>query len=316
MAILNAFSGVATIFLLGLLGFYLARSGKVPPQTVAALPRFTTTIALPPFLLRTATETINRDQLTSLLIETRIPYISIFLTFFLAVFLTKLLRTAPARKAMFQVGIATSNAMTIGLPINLAIFGPAGLPYALLYFVANATFFWTIGCSSIARSGNAANEPMFSRESLKRIFSPPIIGFILGLLMVYFDLRLPDFLDKTFKYVGDMVVGLVTMYIGMTVSTIRREDISIDKDVIVVVIGRMFLSPLLILFLTWLMPIDPLMRNVFIIQSSLPVMINAAILCAYYQTDTRYAAVLISITTLLSLVTIPLYMVLITFFLS
>ena len=316
MPILNAFSGVATIFLLGFIGFYLARSGMFPPQAIATLPWFTTTVAIPPFLMRTATETITKEQLASLLFETRIPCFSILIAFVSAILLSRLLRIAPKRKAMFQVGIATSNTMSIGLPINLALFGSVSLPYVLLYFVANAIFFWTIGCTTIARSGNAVDAPIFSLDTLKRVLSPPIVGFSLGLLLVFLDLRIPEFLDNTFKYLGDMVIGLTTLYIGMMISSIRREELSIDRDIIVATVGRMLFSPMIVLFLTWLMPVEPLMRNVFVIQSSLPVMINAAVLSAYYKTDAQYATILISVTTLLSLITIPLYMMFITLCLS
>ena len=316
MAILNAFSGVATIFLLVAIGFILIRSGKLSHEAMTALPRFITTIALPPFLLRTATTTLSKEQLSVLFTETRIPFFSIFIAFFIAFLLAHILQTKWERKGMFQAGFATSNAMAIGLPINLALFGEAGLPYALMYFVANATSFWTIGCYMISRSGRAPNASILSLETVKRVLSPPVVGLCIGLLLVCFDIKLPFFLDKTLKYLGDTVVGLSTLYIGMMIGTIRHEALFIDKDILAVVLGRFIICPLLILFLTWLLPIDPLMRNVFIIQSSLPVMVNAAILSAYYKADTLYATILVSITTLLSLITIPLYMALIILFLS
>ncbi|SBV93524.1 Malate transport protein [uncultured delta proteobacterium] len=315
MTILNAFSGVSTIFLLGLLGFILARRGYAGPEIMAALPRFLTLVALPPFLLRTVTTTVDRELLLPLLAGTGIPFISMLTAFSLAVVLTWLLHTAPARKGMFRTGFATSNAMTIGLPINLALFGETGLPYALIYFFGNATFFWVVGCYSIARSGQGTAVSFISRETLKRVFSPPMIGFCLGLLLVYFDVRLPAFLDKTCKYVGDMVVALGTMYVGMMVSTIKREDIALDKDIVAVLAGRFLVSPLLIILLTNFFAVPPLMRNVFIIQASLPVMINAAIISAYYKTDIRYATIVISFSTVLSIITIPLYMTLIVLFL-
>ena len=316
MGILNAFSGVATIFLLGLLGFVLARTGHVSQEAIAIIPRFLTTIALPPFLMRMTTATMSKDHLLLLFTEIRIPLLSIFLAFILAFILAILLKTPHDRRGMFQVGFATSNAMTIGLPINLALFGEGSLPYALIYFIANALFFWTIGCYLIARSGTVANASFFSLNALKRIFSPPIVGFVIGLVMVYFDFRLPNFLDMSLKYIGDMVVGLSTIYIGMMLSTIRREVLTLDRDIMAVIAGRFIISPILILFLTCLFPVDPLMRNVFVIQASLPVMINAAILTAYYKGDGSYAAVLISVTALLSVITIPIYMAFITLFLS
>ncbi len=84
MTILNAFSGVATVFLMGLLGFVLARKGLVGPEIQAALPRFITVIALPPYLIRTATTTMDKEKLLSLVSGAGIPFLSIFLAFGLA----------------------------------------------------------------------------------------------------------------------------------------------------------------------------------------------------------------------------------------
>jgi predicted permease len=58
--------------------------------------------------------------------------------------------------------------------------------------------------------------------------------------------------------------------------------------------------------------LPPLMAKVFIIQSSLPVVSSAALLAGYHRSDVGYASVAVSLSTLLSLVTIPLYMVVIT----
>lgn len=315
MTILNAFSGVASIFLLSLLGYVLARKGYAGPQIMAAIPRFFTLVALPPFLMRTVTTTVDKEQLLSLLAGTGIPLLSMALMFALAVILTWILRTPPARKGMFRAGFSTSNAMTIGLPINLALFGDVGLPYALIYFFGNASFFWIVGCYSIARSGQGEAVSFLSLDTVKRVFSPPMIGFCMGLLLVYADVKLPLFLDKSFKYVGDMVVALGTMYIGMMISTVKREDITLDKDIVAVIIGRALVAPLVIILLTQLFPVPSIMRDVFIIQASLPVMINAAVLTAYYKADVRYATILISFSTLLSILTIPAYMAFIVFFL-
>lgn len=316
MTILNAFSGVSTIFLVGFLGFFLARKKLIGQEVIAVLPRFVTVIALPPYLLRTATTTMDKEHLMDLFAGAGIPFLAVFLAFAVAGILSVLMRVKPRRKGLFLVGFATSNAMNIGLPINIALFGEAALPYALVYFLANATTFWTFGCYSIARSGEGANVVLFSLGTLRRIFSPPLVGFGLGLLLVYLEWQLPVFLDKSFKYVGDMAIPLGTIYVGIMISSIRREDLGFDRDTLAVFAGRFLVSPLIVLFLTWLMPVPPLMRNVFLIQSSLPVMINAAILAGYYKADTRYATLLTGVSTLLSVITIPLFMLLITAFLT
>ena len=313
---LHAFSGIATIFLIGLLGYLLARGRWVGPEIKFHLPRFVTLVVLPPYLLRNMTTSLEREQLIDLLAGIGIPFMSIFGTFLLAVLLSRILKVAPLRKGIFQAAFATSNTMLIGLPINIALFGEASIPYVLLYYFGNTVFFWTIGSYIISHSGERATVRMFSRQTLKQIFSPPLLGFLCGLLLVYFEIRLPDFLDKTCKYVGDMAVALGTMYVGMMIEETDLKKSTLDRDTLVVFLGRFIAAPLSILLICWVIPQQPLMRNVLLIQSSLPVMLNVTILAAFYKADVPFAAKLTSLSTVLSLATIPLYMFLITAFLS
>ena len=95
---------------------------------------------------------------------------------------------------------------------------------------------------------------------------------------------------------------------------IRFAEARLESDMVVVFAGRFIISPLCVIGLSFLFPVPELMRNVFIIQSSRPVMRNVAILSGYYKADAKYAAMLTSVSTIISLGTIPLFMVLISHF--
>ena len=311
MAFFNACSGVLTIFLVGLLGYILAKKGWISPDTASVLPRFITTIVLPPYLLRSITSSFERDQLIHMLYGAVIPFLSIFSAFLLAFMLSRVLKVAKNRRGIFRTAFSTSNTMNVGLPINIALFGESSLPYVLLYFFANAIFFWTVGNYSIAHDGEGASAKLFSLNTLKQICSPPLMGFACGIALVLLDIHLPVFIDKTFKYVGDMAIALSLLYIGILLKDTGLREYKIDRDILVVLIGRFFVSPLLVIALTSVIAIPELMRNVFIIQSSLPVMMNAVILAGHYKADLRYATIAISLSTILSMITIPVYMLLI-----
>ncbi len=315
MAFWNACSGVLTIFCIGFLGYLLARRGWIAPSTATALPKFVTAIVLPPYLLRTTTSTFEHDQLIHMLSGVAIPFLSIFLCFGLAVFLTRAFNVAKGRRGIFRAGFATSSTLNIGLPINIALFGESSLPYVLLYFFANAVFFWTAGNYSIAHDGESASVRLFSLDTLKKICSPPLIGFVCGIALVLADVHLPAFIDKSFKYIGDMAIALSIMYIGIMLNDITRAQCKFDRDVVLVFLGRFLVSPLAVLGLSLLIAVPDIMRNVFIVQSSLPVMMNVAILSGYYKADVQYGTIVTSLSTVLSLATIPLYMALITAFL-
>ena len=307
MAIFNAFSGILTVFSVALLGYVLARGKRVSADMANALPLFVTRIALPPYLLRTVTTTLERDQLVHLARGAFLPFLSISLAFALALLLVRLLKIARRRQGIFCTAFATSNAMNIGLPINVALFGEVSLPYVLLYFFANVFFFWTVGNYAIARDGEGPAPVLFSLDTVKRIFSPPLVGFCAGIALVFFDLRLPAFIDKAFFYIGGTTVGLVLIYLGIMLHNSVTRNYRLGKDVIAVMAGRFLVSPLIVVLLARCVDIPVMMRDVFIIQSSLPVMINVLVLSGHYKADPDFSAMVVSITTFFSIFAIPVY---------
>ena len=316
MIFAKAFSAVMTMFCIGILGYLLKRKGWITDETARVMPKFLTTIVLPPFLMRSITATFERDQLLELISGSVVPFISIILCFILAVFVARVFGLQKGRLGIFKVSFAMSNTMNIGLPINIALFGEMAVPYVLLYFFANVTMFWTVGNYCIAHDGNGAHVRMFSLESLKKVFSPPLLGFMTGLALVMLDIHLPVFIDKACKYVGDMAIGLGILYIGVMLQDVRFSDYKLERDVILVLVGRFIISPLAILVLSCFLPLPAIMRKVFVIQASLPVMMNAVILAGYYKADAKYAAVLISVSTLMAIGTVPLFTILLEYFIS
>ena len=76
-----------------------------------------------------------------------------------------------------------SNTIFIGLPINLAIFGEKAVPYVLLYYIVNTSFFWTIGVFEIAKDSAIRKQATLSFHPLiflKKLFTPALLGFMIG----------------------------------------------------------------------------------------------------------------------------------------
>ncbi len=107
------------------------------------------------------------------------------------------------RRGLFISMFFNSNTIFVGLPINQALFGDASIPYVLIYYMCNTTFFWTLGTYLIQRDGEGEAE-FDLKTSLKKIFSPPLMGFMLGLVIVILHIKLPVFLASDLQYLGSL----------------------------------------------------------------------------------------------------------------
>lgn len=301
---------VLSLFLIGLVGFVLARRGWISQETKIFIPRFVTQITLPPFLFVNIMTTFSQDQLAHMVYGSLVPLISVIIVFLLALGLAKLMRVSRGRFGVFCVGITASNTIFIGVPVNVALFGREALPYVLLYFFANTMFFWTVGNYFLSRDGNQTPEKILSLGTLKKIFSPPLLGFLLGVAMVLLNLKLPHFFMDAATYIGSLTTPLAIIFIGLTLASVNFKDLKPDRDVTALLIGRAALSPVVIYGLMRIFPLPEFMAKVFIIQASLPIVTSAALLAGYYGADARYASISVSLSTLLMLLTVPIYMVL------
>ena len=309
MAFLHALGGVFGLMLLGFVGFMLAARNWFGAETRIVLPRLITQIALPPFLMYTIMHSFHRDDLIMLAKGALLPLGSVTLTFALAIALAKLARVKRQHFGLFCASVANSNTIFIGIPVNLALFGESAIPYVLLYYAASTVFFWTVGVYSITCDITENRGKIPLRTRVRQVFSPPFLGFITGLILTMLGVELPEFLQNVARSLGNLTTPLAMIFIGISIYDMGLRSIRIGKDMVLLALGRMMLGPLVMTGLLYFFPVPALMGKVFIIQASLPVMAQAAILSAHYHTDPEFGAQAVSLTTMLSMITIPLYMV-------
>lgn len=304
---------VLSLFLIGLVGYILEKRGWFGVDTKLMLPKLLTLITLPPHLFHNVVKTFSRDDLIHLIYGAAVPAASIALTALVSMVMARFMKHPQGRAGIFKTSIFTSNTIYIGLPVNIALFGDEAIPYVLLYFFANTTFFWTMGNYLLSHdSDGSRQEPVWSLNTLKRILSPPFMAFVFGVFLIMSDLKLPGFILNAAGNVGSITAPLAIIFIGITMAGVKFSQIKIDRDVLMLLFGRFIVCPATIILITRFVELPTLMTRVFIIQASLPVVTAAVLLSSYYNTDKEYASVIVSLSTLLSVIVIPAMMVIMT----
>lgn len=312
MVVINAIQSIFSIVIMIIIGYVLMKKGWFDDKTPTLLTRLVTNISLPPLMISTLMANFDRETLLKSGSGLLIPFISIGICYILSKIIAKAINVKYERRGLFSSMFFASNTIFIGLPVNLALFGEKSLPSVLLYYVANTFFFWTIGIYDIRKYAEGTHGSIFSLKTLKNIFSPPLLGFMVGVMLIFLDIHLPYFLLDTCKYLGNLTTPLSMMFVGITMFSVNIKDIKLDLEMTVLLSGRFIISPLVVLALTFLIPAPILMKKVFIIQAAMPVITQAAIISKAYNADDKYAAVMVTVSTVLSLLFIPIYMLIFT----
>ncbi|WDF83039.1 AEC family transporter [Lacticaseibacillus pabuli] len=307
-AFLSSLMGVSEILILIIVGYWLAAIGWLRKDSGKIIAKIVTQVALPAYMIVTVSEKFTAHQLLTLLPQLRYPVLSMAILGVLSAIVARLIQVKHEHVGLFCSMFLNSNTVFIGLPVNLALFGPKSLPYVLVYYMANTTIFWTVGVYLIQHDGPA--ETHFDiKQTLGKIFSPPLLGFIFGIFLVLLKIKLPDFLMSDLNYVGSLTIPGSMFFIGITIYQAGlKKAFTFNKDLLGVLFGRFIAAPLLMTLLLINAPIPPLMRSIFIIQSCMPVMTNAPVVAKLYGADTEFAAIGVASSTVLAMIVIPLVM--------
>ena len=306
---LKSISGILVILGMILVGFVIGEKGWFDDKSRGLIAKLVTQIALPCYMLYTITQRFTAEDLLKMLPALRFPALSMVVLLGIATAVARIFAVRQDRRGLFISMFFNSNTIFVGLPINQALFGDASIPYVLIYYMCNTTFFWTLGTYLIQRDGEGEAQFDF-KTSVKKVFSPPLMGFLLGLVMVMLQMKLPAFLDSDLQYLGNLTTPLSMIFIGLSVSHVGVKQLVLGKDQLLILIGRFLVAPLLMATIVYWAPLPSLMKQVFIIQSAMPVMTNAPVVARLYGADSDYAAVMVTETTLATMVVIPILMVL------
>ena len=306
---LRSISGILVILGMILVGFIIGEKGWFDDKSRGLLAKLVTQVALPCYMLYTITQRFTAADLLKMLPALRFPALSMVILLGIATGVARIFAVRQDRRGLFISMFFNSNTIFVGLPINQALFGDASIPYVLIYYMCNTTFFWTLGTYLIQRDGEG--EAQFDlKTSLKKVFSPPLMGFLLGLVLVMLQIKLPAFLASDLQYLGNLTTPLSMIFIGLSVSHVGVKQLVLGKDQLLILLGRFLVAPLLMASIVYWVPLPSLMKQVFIIQSAMPVMTNAPVVARLYGADSDYAAVMVTETTLATMVVIPFLMLL------
>lgn len=308
---LSAVSGVAVILLMVIVGFVMNERHWFNEQSPRIISKIVTQVALPCYMITNIMHDFSADELRTLLPDLRYPVISMIILFALSFAVARAIGIKHSHIGLFSSMFFNSNTFFIGLPINLALFGNSSIPYVLVYYMANTTFFWTLGVWLIQRDGMHSAK-INVKQALGKIFSPPLLGFIIGVILVILHIQLPKFLMSTFNYIGSLTIPLSMIFIGIAISNAGLSRVRLTRDAWGILLGRFLFAPVLMALLV--LPshsMSPLMKQVFILQAAMPVMTNAPVVSKLYHADSNYAAIMVTETTVLSIIVIPILMVII-----
>ena len=131
---------------------------------------------------------------------------------------------------------------------------------------------------------------------------------MIGIVLIVLNIHLPSFLSSSFTYLGGLTIPLSMLFIGVSVYDAGLRNMRFQKDNLGVLLGRFVFAPSLMALLVMPSSMPLIMKQVFILQSCMPVMTNAPVVAKLYDADADFASIMVTESTLLSLIMVPVMM--------
>lgn len=201
-------------------------------------------------------------------------------------------------KCIMQYGTLVTNSGFAGLPIVSGAFGSEGLFLGSLFIIPTRILMWSAGISLFTTGGTRWER------TKKVITNPSILAVFVGLIWMIFQLPLPAFLDSAIKNLGNCTSPLAMALVGAILADVPLRGVWEPKSLYLVLI-RQIVLPVLCLLALKVLRMDPLTIGVSVTLSGMPIGSTTAILAQKYGADAQFASKCVFISTLTSLVTVP-----------
>ncbi len=234
-------------------------------------------------------------------------------------------RMTPGHKKVLQYGTVVSNAGFLGSPVAEGVFGSIALAMAGIYLIPQRIVMWSAGVSyftvdeSMEDIENMNIEPEAKKETAKKaakerrkavvkrvVTHPCIIAVVIGLALMVFQVKLPGFLDAAIKDLSNCNTAVSMLVIGTILADVKLKEMC-EKSIFLFSGLRLIVIPLLTYLGCLLFRIDGLVTGVSVLLAAMPAASTTAILAAKYNGDAAYASKVVVTTTVLSLLTTPLW---------
>ena len=316
-ALLHTISNVLVLVLTAGIGWLAAQTGKLDDTGRITTAKIVN-LSIPFFLFNSVTTKFTHDQLVELLGMAWLPFVTVCLNLLISLALIRLGLVRRELSGTFTAAFTGSTVLFVGVPMTTALFGEEGIPYLLVYFFANVIFVWTIGLYNVQLDGvRHTGKPapkFFSRQSLKMIFTKPLIGFLIGVLCVAIDLKIPQPISLATRLIGQICSPLALIFIGITVQQIGFARFKhLPRETWIILFGCNVYKPLVMFLISQLLVMDPMMRQILILSSVMPVSPMLGVLAKLHDGPADFASATVGVTVAALTFTLPVIMVLVSF---
>lgn len=292
---------IAELFIMILLGYILVKSNLLTKQDSKVL----STVALyivTPCVIINAFQVQHSQDVKNGLILSFLTAIIIHIIYIVGV---RIVGKAYTLNGVEKATIIYTNAGNLIIPLVQALLGKEWVVYTTGYILVTTVFIWTHGRMLICE------EKGFNvKELLKNV---NVIASIIGILMFALKIQLPSLITETMDSISATIAPISMIVAGMLIAGMDVKDCLKNKRLYIITFLKMIVFPLFAVSLLKFTNLSSMVKNgdmillISLLASIAPTAASVTQLAQIYDADSEYASAYYFITTLLCILTMPVF---------
>ena len=278
------------------LGYGITKGGMLSPKTRGDLTNFVLYVVLPCNIFSAFHKGITLEMLR----QSLVVLLAAFGLQILVFLLNKVLyiKIPPGRSVILKYTTITNNAAFLGLPVLGAVFGSIGVLYGSIFLIPMRILMWTAGLSLFTKAGKKENIIFLATH-------PCMLAVVLGFGYAFAPFEMPAFLSDSIRWIGEVSRVLPMVIVGSILSGVKFKEM-LDKHCYYFSFFRLIAIPAIMFGILKLIGLDPIVIGVVVLMAGMPSALVTAILAEKYGQDSEFASKTVFVSTMLSIVTLPL----------
>lgn len=219
----------------------------------------------------------------------------------------RLLGIKGSEGAVFRTHSMFGNTIFLGFPLITALYGAEGLLYATMFQLVSNIMMWTVGVVVLSHGHGKS-----WKKSILRVFNPNTIATIIGLIFFMLSVKLPKIVITPLAELGSANTWLSMLYIGAMLVFSDVGGLLRKKSPYIISFNRLILVPAILVSVFYLfgavagLSADRLVSSVIILEASMPCMATVVIMAKEFGADDHLAVGNVFVSTILSIISLPL----------
>lgn len=203
------------------------------------------------------------------------------------------------RQRIAQLGIMISNMGFIGIPLVESVMGPEYVFYISVCIATQITLTWTYGVWLVANDTSVIS-------ARKILTNPAVVSSLVGFVLFIAPVELPGVVYETIDGMANLNEGLAMLILGSYLAQTDIRSLLRDKNLYLASFVRLIVVPALVIAVLAFVPVAVAVKMVLVIGFAAPCGAVSAMFPQLFGGDYRFGAGLVSSSTLLSLLSMPL----------